>query len=96
MTLCGLRSCVKGRKVAMDQSAIDEVARTFIRARQTGERLDLLPPRAPANFEESCAAMDAVDRLVGDDIVGTKIAAKPRTEVVYAPLHGGHRGMTDA
>ena len=30
--------------------------------------------------------MDAVDRLIGDRIVGTKIAAKPGTEVVYAPL----------
>jgi 2-keto-4-pentenoate hydratase len=53
----------------MDQAAIDEVAKMFIRARQTGERLDRLP-----------------DKLIGDRIVGTKIAAKPGTEVVYAPL----------
>jgi 2-keto-4-pentenoate hydratase len=71
----------------MDQAAIDEVAKTFLRARQTGERLDLLPPRLkPKNFVDSCAVMDAVDRLVGEPIIGTKIAAKPGTEVVYAPL----------
>ena len=71
----------------MDQSAIDEVAKTFLRARQTGERLDALPAHlTPKNFAESCAVMEAVDRLVGDRIVGTKIAAKPNTEVVYAPL----------
>jgi 2-keto-4-pentenoate hydratase len=74
----------------MDQAAIDEVAQTFMRARQTGERLDALPQRlAPKNFAESCAVMDAVDRLVGDTIAGTKIAAKPGAEVVYAPLHSG-------
>jgi 2-keto-4-pentenoate hydratase len=72
----------------MDQSAIDDVARTFLRARQTGERLEPLPSRlAPKNFAESRAVMDAVDKLVGERIVGTKIAAKPGTEVVYAPLH---------
>ena len=72
----------------MEQAAIDEVARILVRARQSGERLDLLPPRLkPANFTDSCAIMDAVDRLVGDRIVGTKIAAKPGAEVVYAPLH---------
>jgi len=61
-----------------------------MRARQTGERLDPLPARiAPKNFAESCAVMDAVDKLVGDDIVGTKIAAKPGAEVVYAPLAAG-------
>lgn len=71
----------------MNPSAIDEVARTFLRARQTGERLDALPAHlAPKNFSESCAVMDAVDKLVGDRIVGTKIAAKPGQEVVYAPL----------
>ena len=71
----------------MDQPAIDEVARIFVRARQTGERLEALPARLkPRNFAESCAVMDAVDRLVGDPSVGTKIAAKPGTEVVYAPL----------
>ena len=81
----------------MDQSAIDELAKTFVRARQTGERLDRLPSRlAPANFEDSCAVMEAVDKLIGDDIVGTKIAAKPGTEVVYAPLHGGRVFMSPA
>ena len=72
---------------AMDQSAIDEVAKTFLRARQTGERLNALPARlAPKNFAESCAVMEAVDKLVGEPIVGTKIAAKPGAEVVHAPL----------
>jgi 2-keto-4-pentenoate hydratase len=75
---------------AMDQAAIDEVAQTFMRARQTGERLGALPAHlAPKNFAESCAIMDAVDRLVGERIVGTKIAAKPGAEVVYAPLAAG-------
>src|SRR5258707_5381854 len=74
----------------MDQSAIDELAKTFMRARETGERLDALPARlAPKNFNESCAVMDAVDKLVGEPIVGTKIAAKPGAEVVYAPLPAG-------
>jgi 2-keto-4-pentenoate hydratase len=74
----------------MDQTAIDELAETFMRARQTGERLDRLPARlAPRNFKESCAVMDAVDKLVGEPIVGTKIAAKPGAEVVYAPLPAG-------
>jgi 2-keto-4-pentenoate hydratase len=74
----------------MDQAAIDEVAQTFMRARQTGERLGALPAHlAPKNFAESCAIMDAVDRLVGERIVGTKIAAKPGAEVVYAPLAAG-------
>src|SRR5581483_4975097 len=81
----------------MDQAAIEEAAKTFVRARQTGERLDPLPARlAPKNFAESRAVMDAVDKLVGDDIVGTKIAAKPGTEVVYAPLHGGRVFMSPA
>ena len=81
----------------MDQSAIDEVAKTFVRARQTGERLGRLPQRlAPANFKDSCAVMDAVDKLIADDIVGTKIAAKPGAEVVYAPLHGGRVFMSPA
>jgi 2-keto-4-pentenoate hydratase len=76
--------------VVMNQSAIDEVAQMLLHARQTGERLEPLPPHLkPADFADSCAVMDAVDRLVGDRIVGTKIAAKPGTEVVYAPLHAG-------
>ena len=74
----------------MHQSAIEELAQTFMRARQTGERLDALPARlAPKNFADSCAVMDAVDKLVGERIVGTKIAAKPGAEVVYAPLPAG-------
>jgi 2-keto-4-pentenoate hydratase len=74
----------------MDSSAIDEVAQTFMRARRSGERLDPLPARlAPKDFAESCAVMAAVDRLVAEPIVGTKIAAKPGTEVVYAPLPAG-------
>ena len=74
----------------MDQSAIDELAQTFMRARQTGERLDALPAHLkPKNFADSCAVMDAVDKLVGERIVGTKIAAKPGAEVVYAPLPAG-------
>ena len=74
----------------MDQSAIDELAQTFIRARRTGERLDALPAHLkPKNFADSRAVMDAVDKLVGERIVGTKIAAKPGAEVVYAPLPAG-------
>ena len=65
----------------MDQAAIDEVAKTFMRARRTGERIDALPAHlSPKNFAESCAIMDAVDKLVGERIVGTKIAAKPGAE----------------
>jgi 2-keto-4-pentenoate hydratase len=71
----------------MNPTAVDEVARLFLHARNTGERLDALPARLkPANFADSCAVMDAVDRLIGDEIVGMKIAAKPGTEVIYAPL----------
>jgi 2-keto-4-pentenoate hydratase len=74
----------------MDPSAIDELAQTFMRARRTGERLDTLPAHLkPKNFRDSCAVMDAVDKLVGEPIVGTKIAAKPGAEVVYAPLPAG-------
>jgi 2-keto-4-pentenoate hydratase len=74
----------------MNQAAIDEVAQIFVRARQTGERVEPLPAAiAPKNFGDSCAVMDAVDRLIGDDTVGTKIAAKPGAEVVYAPLAAG-------
>jgi 2-keto-4-pentenoate hydratase len=72
----------------MDQSAIDEVAKIFLRARQTGERLGPLPAHLkPRDFADSCAVMAAVDTLTGERILGTKIAAKPGTEVVYAPLH---------
>jgi 2-keto-4-pentenoate hydratase len=71
----------------MNQAAIEEVAKLLVRARQTGERLEALPPQLkPRDFTDSCAVMAAVDRLVGDRLVGTKIAAKPGTEVVYAPL----------
>ena len=71
----------------MDRAAIDEVAKLLVQARTTGERLDALPTRLkPANFKDSCAVMAAVDALIGDKIVGTKIAAKPGAEPVYAPL----------
>jgi len=81
----------------MDPSAIDQVAKTFVRARQTGERLYALPENfAPKSFADSRAVMEAVDKLIADDIVGTKIAAKPGTEVVYAPLHGGRVFMSPA
>jgi 2-keto-4-pentenoate hydratase len=74
----------------MDQSSVDEVAKLLVRARTTGERLDALPAHLkPANFADSCAIMDAVDRIVGGSIVGTKIAAKPGAEVVYTTLHAG-------
>jgi 2-keto-4-pentenoate hydratase len=74
----------------MEQAAVEEVARMFVRARQTGERLDPLPAQLkPTNFADSRAVMDAVDRIVGDSIVGTKIAAKPGAEVVYTTLHAG-------
>ena len=74
----------------MDQAAVDEVANLLVRARQTGERLEEFPARLkPLNFADSCAVMEAVDRIVGERIVGTKIAAKPGAEVVYAPLHAG-------
>lgn len=74
----------------MDQAAVDEVARMFVQARQTGERLDPLPAKLkPTNFADSRAVMDAVDRIVGDAIIGTKIAAKPGAEVVYTTLHAG-------
>jgi len=56
----------------MDQAAVDEVAKLFVRSRQTGERLDSLPAHLkPKTFVDSCAVMDAVDRLVGDRNVGT-------------------------
>jgi len=81
----------------MDQAAIDEVAKLFMRARQSGERLDALPAALkPKNFADSCAVMDAVDRLVGDKIVGIKIAAKPGTEVVHAPLQASRIFMSPA
>ena len=54
----------------MDQAVVEQVAQIFLRARQTGERLDPLATAiAPKSFVDSCAVMDAVDRLVGDDIV---------------------------
>ena len=72
----------------MNQAAIDEVARLFVQARNTGTRLDPLPERLkPTTFADSCAVMDAVDRMVGEKIIGTKIAAKPGAEVVYTTLH---------
>jgi 2-keto-4-pentenoate hydratase len=74
----------------MEQAHVEEVARMFVQARTTGARLDALPGHLkPKNFAESRAVMDAVDRLVGDRIVGTKIAAKPGAEVVYTTLHAG-------
>jgi 2-keto-4-pentenoate hydratase len=74
----------------MNQAAIDEVAKLFVQARNTGARLDPLPARLkPANFADSCRVMDAVDRIVGEKIIGTKIAAKPGAEVVYTTLHAG-------
>ena len=74
----------------MDQTAIDDVAKLFMRARQTGERLDALPAHLkPKDFADSCAIIDAVDKLIGDRIIGTKIAAKPGAEVVHAPLPAG-------
>jgi len=74
----------------MHPAAVEEVARMFVRARQTGERLDPLPPKLkPANFADSREVMDAVDRIVGDSIIGTKIAAKPGAEVVFTTLHAG-------
>ncbi len=63
---------------AMDPAAIDEVAKTFLRARQTGERLPALPARlAPGNFADSCAVMDAVDRLIGEPISAPKSPPSP-------------------
>jgi 2-keto-4-pentenoate hydratase len=74
----------------MDQTAVDEVAKLFVQARSTGERLDALPARLkPADFADSCKVMDAVDKLIGEKIIGTKIAAKPGAEVVYTTLHAG-------
>ena len=74
----------------MDQAAVDEVARMFVQARKTGERLDALPERLkPANFADSLAVMGEVDRMVGEKSIGTKIAAKPGAEVVYTTLHAG-------
>jgi 2-keto-4-pentenoate hydratase len=74
----------------MDQTAVDEVAKLLVHARTTGERLDALPARLrPQNFADSRAVIAAVDALVGERIVGTKIAAKPGAEVVYTTLHAG-------
>ena len=72
----------------MDQSAADEIAGLLVQARNTGERLDALPAHLkPQNFQDSLAVMKALDRIVGDRIAGTKIAAKPGAEVVYTSLH---------
>jgi 2-keto-4-pentenoate hydratase len=72
----------------MDQSAVDEVAKMFVRARQTGERLDALPARLkPRDNAEARQVMAAVDKLIGEPIVGWKIAGKPGTEPAWAPLH---------
>jgi 2-keto-4-pentenoate hydratase len=72
----------------MDQAAVEEVANLFVQARRTGARLDPLPDRLkPSNFADSCKVMEAVDRLVGERSIGTKIAAKPGAEVVYTTLH---------
>ncbi len=74
----------------MEKAAADDAAKLFIRARETGERMDALPPHLkPANFADSRAIMEAVDRMVGDTITGTKIAAKPGAEVVFTTLHAG-------
>jgi 2-keto-4-pentenoate hydratase len=74
----------------MDQTAVEEVAKLFVNARNSGARIDPLPGRLkPANFSDSLAVMDAVDRMVGERIVGTKITAKPGAEVVYTTLHAG-------
>jgi 2-keto-4-pentenoate hydratase len=74
----------------MNQAAVDEVAKLFVQARNSGARLDPLPARLkPANFADSCKVVDAVDRIVGEKIIGTKIAAKPGAEVVYTTLHAG-------
>jgi 2-keto-4-pentenoate hydratase len=74
----------------MDQAAVDEVARMFVQARKTGERLDALPERLkPANFADSLVVMGEVDRMVGEKSIGTKIAAKPGAEVVHTTLHAG-------
>jgi 2-keto-4-pentenoate hydratase len=74
----------------MNQAAVEEVANLFVQARTTGARLDPLPARLkPSNFADSCRVIDAVDRIVGEKIIGTKIAAKPGAEVVYTTLHAG-------
>ena len=97
--LCGGKQGVDGRDKpghdavrddAMNPAAVDEVAKLFVQARTTGQRLDALPARLkPASFADSCAVMDAVDRIVGEKIIGTKIAAKPGAEVVHTTLHAG-------
>lgn len=85
-----VRRLQKSEKPAVNPAAVDEVAKTFMRARTTGDRLDPLPSQlAPKSFAESRAVMEAVDKLIGEPIVGTKIAAKPGAEVVYAPLPSG-------
>lgn len=74
----------------MNQAAAEDAAKLLVRARTTGERLHALPAHLkPQNFDDSLAVMAAVDRIVGDRIIGTKIAAKPGAEAVYTTLHAG-------
>ena len=74
----------------MDHAAIDEVARpSCARGRPASGSTRCRRIWRRRTSPNSCAVMDAVDRLVGDPIVGTKIAAKPGAEVVYAPLPAG-------
>ncbi len=68
-----------------------------MQARSTGARLDALPRHLRLqNFGDSCAVIAAVDALIGDRIIGTKIAAKPGAEVVYTTLHAGRAFMSPA
>jgi len=61
----------------MDQSAIDELATIFMRRADRRAHRCLAGTPQAEEFKDSCAVMDAVDKLVGEPIVGTKIAAKP-------------------
>src|SRR4051812_46934393 len=72
----------------MEQAAVDEVARMFTRARKTGERLDPLPMHLkPRTFSDAWDVIQAVDRIECDTVVGTKIAARPGAETIFATLH---------